>query len=686
MATVNEDFKAKYGVSAPVLKSTVASGTAPLQVTSPTLVPNLNADLLDGLHASSFVTNVMTTLGDTTYGGAAGAFTRLPGQTTNGTYFLRENVTASAAVAPDWIGSTGSGNVVLTTSPTLTTPTIDSIVASGTSATTTIHSAVTTGSITIGAGLTTGALNLAAAGTGATVINIGHTNADINLTGATVDVVGTLSATSPAIATSITTASTNFDLINTVASGTVNFAGAAATVNIGNSSGTVVVAGNLTVNGTTTTINSVTLAVDDKNIVLGDVGSPDDTTADGGGITLRGTTDKTILWDNANDNWTFNQNVNIATGLAFKINNVAVLSGTTLGSTIVSSSLTSVGTITSGTWSGSFGAVSGANLTSLTAGNLSGTIPSAVLGNSSLFIGTTSIALNRASAAIALTGITSIDGSAASAGVATNLVGGNGTTLLGSMPYQSGTNTTTQLAPNVTSTKMFLNQTGTGTNGAAPVWAALVNADIPTALTGKTYNGLTLTSNATGFSIAGGTTSKTLTINNSFTLAGTDSQTYTFPAATATLAANNQTFFLGTTSIAINRTTAAQALTGITSIDGSAASLAMTNADVTSDTITVTANSTPTTLDSFAVATYRTAKYIIQMIQGTKVTSSEVMVMWDGTDVHIDEYSVLDATAGAANATITATHATGTMTVSVSSPDAATTNVVVKSAVTYIKA
>ena len=79
-----------------------------------------------------------------------------------------------------------------------------------------------------------------------------------------------------------------------------------------------------------------------------------------------------------------------------------------------SSSITTTGTVTSGTWSGSFGAVSGANLTGLTAGNLSGTIPSAVLGNSTQYIGTTAVTLNRASASLALTGITSIDGSAAS--------------------------------------------------------------------------------------------------------------------------------------------------------------------------------------------------------------------------------------------------------------------------------
>ena len=58
------------------------------------------------------------------------------------------------------------------------------------------------------------------------------------------------------------------------------------------------------------------------------------------------------------------------------------LTGTTLNSTVVTSSLTSVGTVTSGTWSGSFGAVSGANLTTLNASNLSsGTVATARLGS-----------------------------------------------------------------------------------------------------------------------------------------------------------------------------------------------------------------------------------------------------------------------------------------------------------------
>ena len=122
-------------------------------------------------------------------------------------------------------------------------------------------------------------------------------------------------------------------------------------------SGVVTITGNLNVTGTTTTIDSTTLTVDDKNIEMGSVGSPSDTTADGGGITLKGATDKTIIWDNANDNWTSNQDWNIASGKSFKINNAVTLNATTLGSAVVTSSLTTVGTLGSGAISSGFGAI-----------------------------------------------------------------------------------------------------------------------------------------------------------------------------------------------------------------------------------------------------------------------------------------------------------------------------------------
>jgi hypothetical protein len=110
--------------------------------------------------------------------------------------------------------------------------------------------------------------------------------------------------------------------------------------------------GDLTVNGTTTTINSTTLTVDDKNIELGSVSSPTDSTADGGGITLKGTTDKTLNWVDATDAWTSSEDFNLLTGKAYGINGTSVLNATTLGSGVTGSSLTSLGTIATGVWNG----------------------------------------------------------------------------------------------------------------------------------------------------------------------------------------------------------------------------------------------------------------------------------------------------------------------------------------------
>jgi len=112
------------------------------------------------------------------------------------------------------------------------------------------------------------------------------------------------------------------------------------------------VTNNLTVNGTTTTIDSTTLVVEDKNIEIGKVSTPSDTTADGGGITLKGATDKTINWINATDAWTFSEHLNIASAKEFRIAGTKVLDATSLGAAVVGSSLTSVGTIATGVWNG----------------------------------------------------------------------------------------------------------------------------------------------------------------------------------------------------------------------------------------------------------------------------------------------------------------------------------------------
>jgi hypothetical protein len=101
------------------------------------------------------------------------------------------------------------------------------------------------------------------------------------------------------------------------------------TPNIGEATGTsLVLSGDLTVNGTTTTINSTEITIDDKNLVLGSVASPSDAGADGGGLTLKGATDKTFNWVDATDSWTSSEHLDLATGKVLKIAGTEVLSAT----------------------------------------------------------------------------------------------------------------------------------------------------------------------------------------------------------------------------------------------------------------------------------------------------------------------------------------------------------------------
>jgi hypothetical protein len=101
------------------------------------------------------------------------------------------------------------------------------------------------------------------------------------------------------------------------------------TPNIGAATGTsLVLSGDLTVNGTTTTINSTEITIDDKNLTLGSVASPTDAGADGGGLTLKGATDKTFSWIDATDSWTSSEHLDLASGKVLKVNGTQVLSAT----------------------------------------------------------------------------------------------------------------------------------------------------------------------------------------------------------------------------------------------------------------------------------------------------------------------------------------------------------------------
>ena len=162
--------------------------------------------------------------------------------------------------------------------------------------------------------------------------------------------------------------------------------------------------------------------MDDKNIELGSVASPTDAGADGGGITLKGTTDKTWNWVDATDAWTSSEHIDLASGKAYYINGAQVLSGSALGSGITSSSLTSVGTIATGIWQGTTIATGygGTGQTSYTDGQL-------LIGNTAT--GSLSKATLTAGAGVT---ITNGNGTISIAATGSTYTAGNGLDLVGS--------------------------------------------------------------------------------------------------------------------------------------------------------------------------------------------------------------------------------------------------------------
>ena len=183
------------------------------------------------------------------------------------------------------------------------------------------------------------------------------------------------------------------------------------------------------------------------------------------------------------------------------------------------------------------------------------------------------------------------------------------------------------------------------TNASNISSGTLSNSRLPTVLTGQTYNGLTNTPNSTGFSIAGGTTSKTLTVNNTLSLSGTDSSTLniggggTLVASAFTNALNASNISSGTLAVANGGTgTGTASITAFNNITGYTASGAT---GTTSTNLVFSTNPTVTTPNIVGVsnASSANAGSVGEVISATVVVGSAVSLT-SGTAANITSISL----------------------------------------------
>ena len=465
-------------------------------------------------------------------------------------------------------------------------------------------------------------LNLGIASTNVNVGSVGTTNVNNIIATGTLGVTGvatfnnTINANGGTIATTATSATlfATPTTVNAFAAATgLNVATSAAnsTITIGSSTSTTTIAGNLIVNGTTTTVNSTVISTRDINFTLASNinASTDPNLLDGGGLTLgSGASAKTFNYVNGNTAWTSSENFNLAVGKVYRINNTEVLSSTTLGSAVVSSSLTSVGTLTGGTWNANVigTGYTQAKVTAVTAGatntiavtgathapfiNLT-TVGTAIT-NSLVKITTDAYGRVSANTAVASGDIPNLSAAQITAGTLAVAQGGTnlGSYGTGVLLQASGT-TISQLSP--TTSGLFLRANGANTFST---YSALTSSDVTTALGFTPANS---SSGITGSGVAG-----RLTI---WSTAGEVTSDIDLVYAT------------------------------------SSNTLSIAHGNITASSNSITIGTTGSDeIDNFPKTSYRTAKYLIQVansISGpAEFQVSEVLVIQDGTTAYLTEY------------------------------------------------
>lgn len=465
--------------------------------------------------------------------------------------------------------------------------------------------------------------------------------------------------------------------------------------------------GNLTVNGTTTNINSTDLVVEDKNIVIGDTATPSDATADGGGITLKGTTDKTFNWVDSSDSWTSSENIDIATGKTFKINSTDVLTSTqVLGKSVPSGDI--VGTSDTQTLTGK----------TLTSPKI----------NEDVAITATSTEINYTD------GVTSaiqtqlnnrvniadpaVDYYIANSGSGAYLVNGvsNGAIYFekgkkyrihvnasghpfwiqtSSGAYNSGSVYSTGITGNGAENGHILVELAS--NAPQLYYACQFHSSmagsIVTGTTFATYKALADLSNVDNTSDANKPVSSAtqtaldLKVDESLFDAKGDLLVASADNTPAKLTVGTNGYLLTANSSATNGVEWAAAPVSLPSqtgnngyyltTDGTNASWGALVVPIETGTATLTAN-TATTISTTALSAFTSIEYMVSLRQATKVRTSKVVIQTDGTSVDMTEFAITETGGTMSGVVVSATTASTDAVLQVIVTDAASTNVNVK--------
>jgi hypothetical protein len=343
-ADINSTVNPAFGTSIVFEGATADSYETTVQVTDPTADRTITLPDVTG--------TVITTgnLSDITNIGVFTSTITMEGATANDhelTISAGDPTADRTATFPDATGTIVLDSATQTlTNKTLTTPVISSI----TNGAATLTLPTSTGTIALTSDIAAGIVTESGTQTltnktltSPVVSGLTLSDSSIVIEGSTAnDFETTLTVTDPTADRTITLPDVTGTVVTTGNLSAITSVGTLASLTV---------TGDLTVNGTTTTINSTTLSVDDKNITLGDVETPTDTTADGGGITLKGATDKTFNWVDATDSWTSSEHINLASGKSYYMNGTLLkdvsetLTNKTLTTPVISS-ISNTGTLT----------------------------------------------------------------------------------------------------------------------------------------------------------------------------------------------------------------------------------------------------------------------------------------------------------------------------------------------------